>query len=556
MTNPQPPSDSDRLRAALADDFEILEELGRGGMAIVFRARDKALGRDVAIKVLPAHLMKDSALVERFEHEARTAGNLEHPNIIPIHSVGRAGARRDVSYFVMKLLRGESLSDVLRKRGKLPADELETLLVEVASALGYAAKHDVVHRDIKPDNILFDSEGRAVLTDFGIAKTPGGHHSAAGMLVGSPRYMSPEHALSQPLDGRSDLYSLGVVAYESLVGRPPFDADDPLEIIYKHIHEPPPAPALRTAEERKLYRVIARMLAKSPGDRFQTAHDVVVALGGHLAPHTSANDPAATAPVATLSVAPTEPAVPVVPAAAGPVLAQQPEPWTMRRGAGWVAAAAIAAVLLGPPAIASMRDKTRPQPAATISKVEMPAPSKMPAATPPAITKTAPADTTTRASTRAVVAAPVLPPKPKLKPPPKPSARAAAILAYNRLKSSCAKRDTLVSAKPIEYAVLMDSLPDRSRGNEMAVVYDVCGLSAGSSFTAKFTLTKLRQRGFGQQKPHVATTTEKAGSPRSRERWTLDIREMSAGSYRLEVVVTEGADRVASASREFKITDK
>jgi serine/threonine-protein kinase len=167
-------TESELVRFALADDYELLEELGRGGMAIVYRAREKALDREVAIKVLPSRLVIDQGFVERFEHEARTAAKLEHPNIVPIYRVGRAGPNGDVIYFVMKLLRGQSLSTVLAERGKLDPSDVRRILMETASALNYAAKLSVVHRDIKPDNIMLDSEGRCVVTDFGIAKAPGG----------------------------------------------------------------------------------------------------------------------------------------------------------------------------------------------------------------------------------------------------------------------------------------------------------------------------------------------------------------------------------------------
>src|SRR5450756_827342 len=239
-------SDIELVRVVLADDYEILQELGRGGMAIVFRAREKALDREVAIKVLPTRLAVDKEFVERFEHEARTAAKLEHPNIVPIYRVGRAGPNGEVTYFVMKLLRGQSLSVVLRERGKLTPADVRRILMETASALGYAAKRNVVHRDIKPDNIMLDSEGRCVITDFGIAKSPGGQQTAAGQSLGTPRYMSPEHAGGSPLDGRSDIYSLGVVAYQCLFGKPPFDSDDPFAVLYKHIHEPVPEPTLTT----------------------------------------------------------------------------------------------------------------------------------------------------------------------------------------------------------------------------------------------------------------------------------------------------------------------
>ncbi|HYC53219.1 MAG TPA: serine/threonine-protein kinase, partial [Gemmatimonadaceae bacterium] len=269
----------DVVRSALDPDYEILDELGRGGMAIVYRARERALDREVAIKVLPAMLAMDQDFVERFTHEARTAGKLEHPNIVPIYRVGTSG---HVIYFVMKLLTGQSLARVIRERGKLSVGEVRRILIETASALGYAAKRGVVHRDIKPDNILLDAEGRCVITDFGIAKAPGGQQTAAGTSLGTPKYMSPEHAQGVPLDGRSDMYSLGVVAYQCLTGRTPFEADDPFAILYKHINEPLPRPDLTSDEEWALYAVIERMLSKKAEDRFQSADDMIVALGGHV----------------------------------------------------------------------------------------------------------------------------------------------------------------------------------------------------------------------------------------------------------------------------------
>src|SRR5688572_18021879 len=190
-------TEGELVRFALDADYEIIEELGRGGMAIVYRAREKALDRDVAIKVLPARLVIDQGFVERFEHEARTAAKLEHPNIVPIYRVGRAGPNGEVIYFVMKLLRGQSLSTVMAERGKLDPSDVRRIMTETASALNYAAKQSVVHRDIKPDNIMLDSEGRCVITDFGIAKAPGGQQTTAGTSLGTPRYMSPEHAMGQ-----------------------------------------------------------------------------------------------------------------------------------------------------------------------------------------------------------------------------------------------------------------------------------------------------------------------------------------------------------------------
>jgi serine/threonine protein kinase len=524
-------SDIELVRVVLADDYEILQELGRGGMAIVFRAREKALDREVAIKVLPTRLAVDKEFVERFEHEARTAAKLEHPNIVPIYRVGRAGPNGEVAYFVMKLLRGQSLSVVLRERGKLTPADVRRILMETASALGYAAKRNVVHRDIKPDNIMLDSEGRCVITDFGIAKSPGGQQTAAGQSLGTPRYMSPEHAGGSPLDGRSDIYSLGVVAYQCLFGKPPFDSDDPFAVLYKHIHEPVPEPTLTTDEERQVYGVIARMLAKKPDDRFQTGSELIAALGGEISGPTLV-------PTVRTSIglmAPTE----VIPT---------PRPWyraewgtlsqTGKRV--WVGIGPVVAVI----GLLIQVSRGGGKSAGTTALNSPPAQS---APTPSA---TAPVESNRRSDSTKIA----LPSQTPVK--PGPSERAAAIIAYNKLKSSCAKGDTLLSSKPIDYAVLVDSIHDRKLSGKMAIGYDVCGLPSNSPFTTLFTLTKLRQRGFGQQPPHIETAVGTALGPRSRQKETLDMHGMSVGSYHMDVLVTDAKKRHVSTSREFRIVDK
>ena len=266
----------DLVQAQLKDEYQILEELGRGGMAIVFKARERQLERDVAIKVLPFSLAFDKEFVERFQREARTAAKLEHPNIIPIYRVGRA---ERVIFFVMKFLRGQPLSAVLAAQRSLPPAEIRDILIQVARALSYAHKSGIVHRDIKPDNIMFDEHGLAVVTDFGIAKAAtGGKLTGTGMSIGTPHYMSPEQARAQQLDGRSDIYSLGVVAFESLTGNVPFDGEDSFSIGYKHIMEELAAPPLETHEQRSLFEIIRKMMAKAPDDRFQTADELVGAL--------------------------------------------------------------------------------------------------------------------------------------------------------------------------------------------------------------------------------------------------------------------------------------
>jgi len=269
------------IRDTLAAEYEILEELGRGGMAIVFRAREKALDREVAIKVLPFSLAFDGEFVERFQREARTAAQLEHPNIIPIYRVGRTG---QVIFFVMKLVRGGSLATLLEGGGRLPPGDIRRILVESGKALNYAAGKGIVHRDIKPDNIMFDEHGASVITDFGIAKAASGQRlTSTGMSIGTPHYMSPEQARAQETDGRSDIYSLGVVAYQALLGEVPYDGEDSFAIGYKHIMDPIPEPVLNTADERRLFMVIRKMLAEDPADRFQSGLDLVEEIEGRPA---------------------------------------------------------------------------------------------------------------------------------------------------------------------------------------------------------------------------------------------------------------------------------
>src|SRR5437899_12626314 len=283
IQTPQELTELELVREQLKDEYEILDELGRGGMAIVFKAREKQLERDVAIKVLPFSLAFDKEFVERFQREARTSAKLEHPGIIPIYRVGKSGR---VIYFVMKFLRGKPLSSVLAARGSLPPAEIRQVLVQVARALAYAHKSGIVHRDIKPDNIMFDEHGLAVVTDFGIAKAAsGGKLTGTGMSIGTPHYMSPEQARAQSLDGRSDIYSLGVVAYQCLTGRVPFDGEDSFSIGYKHIMEEIPNPPLETYDQRTLFEIIKKMMAKSPDGRFQSADELVQSLeaGGGFA---------------------------------------------------------------------------------------------------------------------------------------------------------------------------------------------------------------------------------------------------------------------------------
>lgn len=266
------------VRSALDDEYEVLEELGRGGMAIVYRARERALDRDVAVKVLPVARTFDSELVERFQREARLAAGLDHPHIIPIYRVGQVDR---VNFLVMKFVRGPSVSAIVREQEKMRPAEVAKMLVQVSEALDHAHGQGVVHRDIKPDNIMRDASGRYVVMDFGIARPMGGAQlTQVGESMGTPKYMSPEQARAGELDGRSDFYSLGVVAFECLVGRPPFSAPDPMAVLYSHLQDAVPEPTFDSDAEREIFSVIRRLLEKDPDRRLQDADGVREALEG------------------------------------------------------------------------------------------------------------------------------------------------------------------------------------------------------------------------------------------------------------------------------------
>ncbi len=267
------------LQAALAGEYSLQRELGRGGMGIVYLARDVQLDRDVAIKVLPSHLAQSATSRERFLREARTAAGLSHPHIVPIHRVGEAGG---FVFFVMSFVEGETLGERLRTNGPLQAAEAARVLREVAWALAYAHGRGIVHRDVKPDNILLEAgTGRALVTDFGIASggdTPG-PDTAPGKLMGTAHFMSPEQAAGETIDGRSDLYALGVVGYLTVSGRLPFDAPNLPALLVRQASEVAPgvgraAPGLPPA----LAAAIDRCLARDPRDRFPDGEAMAASL--------------------------------------------------------------------------------------------------------------------------------------------------------------------------------------------------------------------------------------------------------------------------------------
>jgi len=259
-----------RMQRLVEGKYKIERMLGKGGMGTVFLAHDLTLEREVAIKVLPPDIAQDDQVVRRFQQEAKTAAKLDHPNIIPIYRVESEGG---LNYFVMKYISGTSLEDVLEKREPLSPDYIQRVLWEAACALGHAHSRAVVHRDVKPANIMFDHDGRVMLTDFGISKAlqAATGFTATGMIIGTPHYMSPEQAKGQAVDGRADEYSLGIVGYRMITVALPFSGDSVHTILYKHIFEPPPlAKALRADAPDQLSTAIARAMAKDPGERFAT----------------------------------------------------------------------------------------------------------------------------------------------------------------------------------------------------------------------------------------------------------------------------------------------
>jgi serine/threonine-protein kinase len=253
------------LQQAVVGRYSLERELGRGGMGIVFLARDVALDRLVAIKLLPPALAAKPGLRERFLREAQTAAKLSQPNIVPIHAVETSA---ELVWFVMAFVDGETLGERLRARGALTPHETARMLQEVAWALGYAHGRGVVHRDVKPDNIMIErGSGRALVMDFGIAART--EDALGHEILGTAQYISPEQANGDPVDGRADLYSLGVVAFLALTGRLPFNEVDPTALLAMHITRPaPPVASVAPGIPRKLAQAVDRCLAKKPDERF------------------------------------------------------------------------------------------------------------------------------------------------------------------------------------------------------------------------------------------------------------------------------------------------
>jgi serine/threonine-protein kinase len=264
---------SDSLIDTLFDGrYRIVRKLGSGGMADVYLAEDQELGRRVAIKILDGRHANDDQFIERFRREAKNAAALNHPNIVSIYDRGEA---EDTYYIAMEYLDGRTLKELIVGHGQAPVRVAVEYARQILSALRFAHRHGIVHRDIKPHNVLVDREGRVKVTDFGIARAGTSQMTETGSIVGTAQYLSPEQARGGEVDQRSDLYSLGVVLYELLTGKTPFEGDTPVEIAMKHLSATPQTPSeLRSDIPPELDMVILRALAKNPDERYQSADEM------------------------------------------------------------------------------------------------------------------------------------------------------------------------------------------------------------------------------------------------------------------------------------------
>jgi eukaryotic-like serine/threonine-protein kinase len=308
----------DTLIGTLFDGrYRVIRRLGSGGMANVYLAEDTELGRSVAIKVLDEKHAKDEQFVERFRREAKNAASLQHPNIVSIYDRGEA---EGTYYIAMECIEGRTLKELLVARGPVPVDQAVAYTRQILGAIRFAHRKGIVHRDIKPHNVLVDADGRLKVTDFGIARAGASQMTEAGSIIGTAQYLSPEQARGAPVDQRSDLYSVGVVLYEMLTGSVPFTGDTPVEIAMKHISAVPEPPSAKRPEvPEDLDMVVLRALAKDPDERFQTAEEMDAELG-RLAAGLGVTDATADAATAVLAGAGVSDAAPTA------VVSRRPPP--------------------------------------------------------------------------------------------------------------------------------------------------------------------------------------------------------------------------------------
>lgn len=257
--------------------YQIIEKVGSGGMAEVYRGFDSTLGRNVAIKVLHRQYAQEPGFVARFRHEAQAAAGLNHPNVVSVHDWG---SEDDIYYLIMEFLNGRNLKEIIGERGPLSLELIVDIGRQVAAALQYAHKHNIIHRDVKPHNIFITDDGEVKVTDFGIARSGSSTLTQTGSVLGTAHYLSPEQAQGEEIGLTSDVYSLGVVLYEMATGRVPFEGDSPVAVALKHVHEMPTSPrSLNPDVPENLDSVILRAMAKHPADRYQSAAELREDLG-------------------------------------------------------------------------------------------------------------------------------------------------------------------------------------------------------------------------------------------------------------------------------------
>lgn len=303
--------------------YQIVAPLGEGGMAAVYKAYQPSMERYVAVKVLPRQMAESEEFITRFKREARMLAQLQHPHILPVFDYGESDG---YTYIVMSFVQSGTLADLLKTR-RLSLPEIRRMMTQIGDALGYAHTRGMIHRDVKPSNVLLDERGNCLLTDFGLARMTeavSARLTSSGAIMGTPAYMSPEQGAGTKLDGRSDIYSLGIILYEMITGQVPYSAETPIAIVFKHIQDPLPAARKLVPDlSEDLERVLLKSLAKKPEDRYQSAEDFVEAIQAAIPAQAPTARPAPQAtmvatpppplPGPSVSVAPQPPAAPVAP---------------------------------------------------------------------------------------------------------------------------------------------------------------------------------------------------------------------------------------------------
>ncbi|HLF91405.1 MAG TPA: protein kinase, partial [Anaerolineales bacterium] len=326
--------------------YRVIEQVGKGGMATVYKAHHAAMDRYVAIKILPFQFAQNQEFNDRFRREVRVIAKLEHPRILPVYD---SGEHEGTPYLIMRYLDAGTLKERI-EAGKMPLHEVDRIFTQLVDALSYAHSHEIIHRDIKPSNVMLTRRGDVFLTDFGIAKLIGEHtqFTASGAITGTPAYMSPEQAEGRPIDARADIYALGIVLYEMVTGRVPYEAETPLAVILKHLQSPLPPPSSITEIHPAVEQVILKALAKSREDRYATTEELLIAWKNAIQQAQSEKDTLAGTPPAgpTLVAQPAASPVPTPTGVAVPPQPAKPTPSPKKRSPWFWVGGGLAALAL------------------------------------------------------------------------------------------------------------------------------------------------------------------------------------------------------------------